>query len=81
MDCDPLASRPGLIEALRQEVKADLLSAYKQMENLARRLDHDLREEQTKTVLLLNVLAQLRDNPSAVAERVDRLLGRVGDRG
>jgi hypothetical protein len=47
------------------------------MENLARRLDHDLREEQTKTVLLLNVLAQLRDNPSAVAERVDRLLGRV----
>jgi hypothetical protein len=77
MDCDPLASRPDLIEALRQEVKADLLSAYKQMENLARRLDHDLREEQTKTVLLLNVLAQLRDNPSALAERVDRLLGRV----
>jgi hypothetical protein len=79
MDEETLSCRPDLIEGLKHEIKHDLLLAYKQMERRARDLDHDLRQEQNKVVLLLNILAQLRDNPNAVADRVDRLLGRVSE--
>ena len=74
-----LSSRPDLIAALEQETQGQWQRGYYQAMNLIRHLDHDLREERNKVVLLMNILAQLRDNPNAVADRVDRVLGRVVD--
>jgi hypothetical protein len=80
--CEPLADRPDLIEALRQEIKHDWERAYHHVVDLLRQMDHELRNERNKAVILLHVLAELRDNPtsSELGFRVDRLLGRgVGD--
>ena len=67
------------LEALRREIGHDWEQGYYQAMELLKHLDHDLREEQNKVALLMNILAQLRDNPHAVADRVDRVLGRVVD--
>ena len=77
--CEPLADRPDLIEGLKREIQSDLLGAYKQMENLARQLDHDLREEQQKVILLLRLVEVLHNNctDQGLVDRADRVLGRT----
>jgi hypothetical protein len=64
---------------LSEEIKSDLLGAYQQICEQCRQKDHELRNEQNKTRLLLDLLAQLRDTPAAVLDRVDRVLGRIAE--
>jgi uncharacterized protein YeeX (DUF496 family) len=64
---------------LAEEIRKDWQRAYNALVAELRQKDHDLRDTQQKVVLLLEVLAQLRDTPNAVIDRVDRLLGRVSD--
>jgi hypothetical protein len=62
---------------LTQEIAKDWQKAYQEMERAWREATHALRNEEQANALLLNLLAQLRDNPNAVGDRVDRILGRV----
>ena len=62
---------------LSQEITRDWQKAYQEMERAWREATHKLRNEEQATALLLNLLAQLRDNPGSVNDRVDRVLGRV----
>jgi hypothetical protein len=64
-------------QAIAEEIRRDWQKAYGEMERAWREATHALRNEEQANALLLNLLAQLRDNPNAVGDRVDRVLGRV----
>jgi hypothetical protein len=64
---------------LSEEIKSDLLGAYQQICEQCRQKDHELRNAEQANALLLNLLAQLRDNLAAVLDRVDHVLGRIAE--